>query len=795
MNKALLFFAILFSTRLYAQQTIKGTVTDPSHQLLDAVTITLSQQNKMVASAFADHGIFTLKSAPKGDYILTATLIGYKAVTRNLALPQDSVLIIMQPEAKALKQVTISAAKPLIERKIDRVVFNVENSITASGRTVWDALGKAPGVQTKFDGGISASGKGVVIYLDDKPLRLSGDDLATYLRNLPSDNVSKMEIMTNPTARYDAQGGAVINIISKKPKGQGLNVILSGVYTQATYDSYNSSAVFNYRKGKWNIYGNYGYSRRKKDHAETEYVIYNTPGSFADWENTKSGIRSGNAGSYKLGVDYDLTPKQVIGFLVTGYNATNRRTNQVRTDIYNMHRATADSTLQTNNLTDGRTDQYSFNLNYKAKLDTNGRSLNIDLDLAPYRNNNDQYINNFSYLPNGALAAAPYRIFTPSRQQISIYSGKLDYTYKLGKVWSMESGLKYSSIVTENRFDFYNNAGATPVLITPNSDNFRYAEKTAAAYTSITGSLGKWTFEGGLRGEYTNTRGYSVTLDALNTNRYFKLFPTLFAVYKINKDNELNLNYGYRINRPDYWRLNPFKSYTSPYTYLVGNPALQPAFIHNIELGYTYKQQYNVALFLRRTQGVFSNITVQDDVNKIFYDTQQNLDLSQDIGISASFPVTVAPWWEINNYLQSAYRQEKSGYLQGSYNYHTLSSYLSTNHAFTINKAAGLKAEISAWYSSPSVQGIYHTAQTFDVSAGIRKTVIKGQGTLRLAVNDLFYGNAYRINVDYLNQHNGFYEKNDTRSVTLSFSYRLGSNVTAARKRNTASEDEKKRAN
>lgn len=794
MKKTLSLSCLLLPYCLFAQSVVKGTVDNAAHQPLDAVSVTLSLNDKIVASASSQNGSFQLNAKPGQNYHLSATYVGYKTVKRSIILPMDTLQIIMQPEAKQLQQVTVTGSKPIIERKIDRVIFNVENSAIASGSTVWDALSKAPGVQTKFDGGISAMGKSVIVYMDDKPMRLSGEDLANYLRNLPSDNVSKMEIITNPTARYDAQGGAVINIVSKKPKGQGINVILNGVYTQATYGSYIASSVFNYRKGKLNIYGNYGYNKRKKDHHEDEYIIYQNPDNYSDWENTKSGIRSGKGNTYRAGADYNLTSKQVIGFLMTGYNSLSNRTNNVQTDISNNYRPVPDSVLQTSNLTSGRTNQYSFNLNYKAKLDTNGRSLNIDLDYAPYRNNNRQYVNNLSLLPSGGLASSPYKIYTPSFQNISIYSGKLDYTYKVGKKWNLESGTKYSSIVTQNTFDFYNNGGSVPVLIPARSDNFRYSENTAAAYTGITGTLGNWSLEGGLRAEYTRTRGYSVTLDSLNLNRYFKLFPTLFVVYKLSKNNELNFTYGYRINRPEYTRLNPFKSYTSPYTYLVGNPALQPAFIHNAEVGYTYKGQYNTTLFYRHTNGYFSNITVQDNVNKLFYDTQQNLDLSRETGITFSFPVKLAAWWEINNYLQGTFKQERSGYLQGSYDYNRLGAYLNTNHAFTISKAQSLKAEASAWYSSPSIQGIYKLAHTYDVSAAIRKTILNGQGTLRLAVNDLFYGNAYRINVNYLNQRNGFYEKNDTRSITFSLSYRLGSDVTATRRRSTASEEEKRRA-
>ncbi|MDQ0967893.1 hypothetical protein QFZ20_003296 [Flavobacterium sp. W4I14] len=774
-------------------QLRKGLVTDKTGEPIDGATIGLRRGDSTLAIQISKNGLFSFQQPFKGSYILKVNAVGYQNTVQALNLPMDSVVIVMIGDDRTLEQVTVSASKPLIVRKIDRVIFNVENSIVASGATVWDALGKAPGVQTRFDGGVTANNKGVVIYMDDKPIRLSGEDLAAYLRSLPSDNIAKIEIIANPTARYDAQGGAVINIISKKPKGDGFNVVLSGGHTQSTYSSYNPSMVFNYRKDKLNVYGSYGYSRRKKDHTESEYVIFDSPENYSDWRNDKSGIRSGNANSYKIGTDYNLTDKQVIGILVNGYNGSNSRPNSTLTTIVNNHSALPDSILHTQNVSNGKAYQYSFNLNYKIKLDTNGRNINVDLDYVPYQNKNSQQVDTYGTLANGNLLPDNYHIFTPSDQNIDIYSGKLDYSDKLWKKWTFESGVKYSSIRTRNSFDFYNNPATGPELVPNRSDRFEYAENISAIYASISGDAGNWSFEGGLRGEYTRTNGKSLVLNTNNQNNYFKLFPTLFVAYKMNKDNEIKLVYNSRINRPEYWRLNPFKSYTSPYTYLEGNPALQPAFIYNGELGYTYKQQYNISFYIRRVVDYFSNISVQDNTSKLFYDTQRNLDLSQEMGFSASFPIKPATWWEINNYAQGSYRQEKSGYLQARYDYHVWGIYLSTNHAFTLNKTQGLKAEISAWYSSPTIQGIYKLAQLYDVSAGVSKSLFKGKGTLRLAVNDMFYGNAYRIDVDYENQHNGFYEKNDTRSATLSFSYRLGGNPAAARKRTSASEEEKKR--
>ncbi|WP_412468676.1 outer membrane beta-barrel protein [Pedobacter sp. KLB.chiD] len=793
MKKLTLLLFLSLPLMVFAQLR-NGLVTDKNGHPIDGVTISLRHADSTIAVQLSKTGLFSFPQPLQGNYVIALKAIGYKNLMKRLILPADSVIIIMTGDEKTLDQVTVSASKPVIVRKIDRVIFNVENSIVASGTTVWDALAKAPGVQTKFDGGITANNKGVVIYMDDKPIRLSGEDLAAYLRSLPSDNIAKIEIIANPTARYDAQGGAVINIISKKPKGDGYNVTLSGGYTQATYSSYNPSMVFNYRQDKWNVYGNYGYSRRKKDHTESEYVIFDSPGNYADWRNEKSGIRLGNANSYKIGADYNMTKQQVIGILVNGYNGASNRPNSTLTTIFNNHAALPDSILQTQNVSNGQAGQYSFNLNYKIKIDTNGRNINVDLDYVPYQNKNSQQVDTYGISGNGSPLPDQYHIFTPSDQNIDIYSGKIDYTDKFWKKWTFETGLKYSSIRTRNSFDFYNNPASGRELVNNRSDRFEYAENISAIYASITGDINKWSFEGGLRGEYTRTNGKSIALNTNSQNNYFKLFPTLFVAYKVNKNHEINLHYSSRISRPEYWRLNPFKSYTSPYTYLEGNPSLQPAFIYNGELGYTYKQQYNISFYLRRVVDYFSNITVQDNSSKLFYDTQRNLDLSQEMGFSASFPVKVFRWWEINNYGQGSYRQEKSGYLQARYDYRVWGIYLSSNHAFTLNKALGLKAEISAWYSSPTIQGIYKLAELYDVSAGMSKSVFKNKGTLRLAVNDIFYSNVYRINVNYDNQRNGFVEKSDTRSATLSFSYRLGGNPTAARKRTSASEEEKKRA-
>ena len=786
---------MLLPFQLLAQQKISGTVNDEQGKPLDAVTVTLSQNGQVVNSQLADMGKFTLTSLNQSPYQLSLSLIGYKSLLRTFTLPKDSLSLTMSSNDMKLKEVAITFKKPTIERKIDGVVFNVENSIMASGGTVWEALTKAPGVQTTNDGAIKANNKGVTVYMDGKPLRVSGDDLAAYLQSIPSDNISKIEVMPNPSSKYEAQGGAVINIVSKKIKAEGFNASLSGGYTRGQLNRYTGNGVFNYRKNKLNIFGSYGYSDRDIQRDLSQYTIYQTPGSYAYWDLNKVNVNKTKVSNYTAGADYNLTDNQVVGVLVTGNNSSNTGYGNATTNIYNNYKVNPDSVLHTNSNTRAKANQYSFNVNYKVKLDTAGKSFNVDLDYAPYTRNNIQNLNTLSYLPDGSLSSVPYLTSSPASQNISIWSGKADYEYKLGKKWNMESGLKYTSTVSKNEFDFYNTGGTEPVLDLSKSDRFRYSENTAAGYTNIAGAFGKWEFKGGVRAEYTTTKGYSLSLDSINLNRYLRFFPTAFITYKESDNSEFGFAYSKRIERPDYRQLNPAKVYSSPYNYGSGNPFLRPAMINNLQLSYTLMHKYTLSAVYTQIDDLASNVTVQDNVNKTYYDTQENIGAIKDLGLELSSTNQVTPWWEINNTFQGYFRRQSSNQTGNTYNYQQVYFYLRTDQAFTIDKSSGLKAEVSAWYTSAVQQGTLHLDRTYDLSAGISKPVFNKAGTIRFSAADILNGNPYRILINNGGQNNGIYQKNDTRTFTVSFSYKLGKNMAAARKRTTASEEERKRAN
>lgn len=774
---------------VYSQSQLQGKVKDAEGNLLDGATITLLKDQKAVASAFADLGSFNLKYPGSGTYTIAASMIGYRQVQMVVQLPKDSIMLVLEANNKQLKEVTVSYQRPVIERKIDRVSFNVENSILASGGSAWEALTKAPGVQVGASNDVTANRKNVQIYLDGKPLQLSGDDLAAYLQGIPSDQVSQIEVFSNPPARFDAQGASVINIVTKKAKKQGFNLSLNGGLTQGIYGGYNGSTVFNFRKNKWNVYGSYGFTHRQNFQDHDVNIDYGN----SLWNSPNRNIYQSNNHNYRLGVDYQLTDNQVLGVLVTGSNRKGTIEGQTVTSVTDKQ-GRLDSTLKTDNTAPTSGNQYTYNLNYNLKLDSGKSSLNVDVDYSPYQSNIGSFVDNQSFFPDGKQTDNLFHIYTPSKQHIDIYSGKIDYNYMLGKRWDMTSGIKYSSTQSRNNFNYFDRNGAVLTPVPGNDNNFEYRENTSAAYTSISGTIGKWSLQGGLRGELTHSRGYSQTLDSLNERTYFKLFPTLFAQYKINNDNELQLNYAYRIERPEYGRLNPAKRFSSPYNVYVGNPALQPAFVHNIELSYTYKERYNVMAYYTSTTDVFTNINIQDNQTKIYYGTHANLGLSAMLGIRMSASFHPASWWEMNASAEVYRRREKSAYLSGSFDYHQTSCAGELNQSFTINSKAGLKAELNGVVNGPDIQGIYWAGGNSRIDAGIKTNIYHGMGTLRLGVNDIFNTNSNLIKINFQDQHSSFFYHAESRTVTLGVSFRLGKNVAGSRTRSTASEEERKRA-
>lgn len=794
-------FLVAIANMAFAQISIKGTVSDSQNQPLGFVTIVIKQDSALIATTLsAKDGAFGFVLNAPGNYTLSASLINYQPLVQQLAAKEGvTVVLRMTRKTELLKGVTVTAKAPLIERRADRMILNVAQSISASGSTYWDVLSRSPGVTITNSGDIRVLGKSTLVLIDGRPAGVSGEDLAEWLRSKPADLIDKIEIFTNPPARFDAQGGTVINIITKKRQTTGRDLAFRSTYRQGYLARFSFGTAFNISTPKFRLSGNYGFSPSKVRGTEDEYVRYGTDPNYTYWNMGHVRRVKAESNDFGLSGEYQLNKKQVLGFKVDGFFRYNQGNRMVFTDVHNAS-ALRDSSLITSNANSVKRNQFTANINYRILTDTTGGRLEADLNYNQYNARTAQYIYTQSY----DAASQPKPVYFDARsnsdQQIRVKSAQLRYSKPFkGAALDLEAGIKITSSNTTNELDFTRRNGSGPYLDDPQrSNDFTYKEDIQAAYLSLNRHFPKTELQLGLRGELTQTKGISPTLQQVSTNNYFKLFPTFFLQHTfVPNKHAIGLQYGRRISRPDYWRLNPFQFYTTPYAYLQGNPFLQPAFLHNTELSYTYRNAYTFAVYFNYTDNPFTNITEQDNVNKLLLNTQVNLKNNIDYGAYFSASKALTSWWESTLFLLASHRVEKTKVISLGGQLVTLRAWtgnINTVNGFTLSKRKAIRAEITAWYNAPSIQGIYKLKSSNDISITLRKTLWKGKGTFAIGVQDLLFGNFYRITVNAPGQANGFSGRNDTRMYNLNFTYRFTKNkVTRIKDRKTGSEEEKVR--
>lgn len=787
----IIFFIGIFSNA----QSINGKISNEEGKDIPYPEILVTKENFKEVVIGDKHGNFEINLPENGTYLVEVRLNGNKLYDRKMSVIGDlkNNIILKSIKEIQIQEIELKSKKPLIEQKLDRLIFNVENTISSIGRDYFDVLNSVPGIIMNNNGGISAMGKNSSLYVNGRLLKLSGVELSDYLKGLPSDEISKIEVYTNPPAKFDAEGSSVINIITKKKSSMGFDLLLRSNYRQSTFPKHGSGIALNFNEKKVRISSSYSNNNFKSLMTEDEYIKYYNN----DWILKHRRISKGNSDNYKFAIDYDLTSKDFLSFQFDGFNSNSNSDRDINTTIFNSNQLVIDSLIYTNNRIYPKRFQHSYNLNYKKSFDSLGKSIIVDFDYTNYNSKINQFILSNSYSETGNYFNALSNTYNNSKQEIKIYSAKIDYSNPIDDKNGFDTGYKFSQVMTDNNLQFWNIGNQGQQTFDENKSNyFSYKEINHALFISYYSSLFHLIdYEIGLRGEYTITDGYSETNNARNKRDYFKIFPTIYLQYLINDNNKLNLNYGKRITRPEYWRLNPFRFYTTPNTYLQGNPFLNPSFTHNIELLYSLKSRYFFTLYYTQTNDSFSNITEQNNETNTLVNNQINLNKSINTGIYATASFSYKKWYEASIFSQFAFRKEESKYLSSEFNYSTIWFYTSLNNFFVLSKKdKSFRSELSIRYATRSLQGLYKVGSTFDMSVGFRKSFNKDKWNISIYFNDIFYRTYYKIDVDYLDQKNGFIERNDTRMFTLGISYKFIQNkVEKTKERNSGNNDERKR--
>lgn len=813
------FFLILFSaiyTIAFPQTTsVKGkisvVVNNEGQNKLEGASVELLQQkdSSLVKATLTDkNGLAEFDNINAGDYLLRVSMLNHATAysegfsltgeKQNIALPQ----ILLATAGNQLKEVTVTGKKPFIQKLNDRIVVNVENSIVSAGSSALDVLERSPGVTIDQNDVIGLRGRqGVIIMIDGKISPLSATDLANYLRGLPSNAIERIDIITNPSAKYDAAGkSGIIDIKMKKDQRFGANGTFTAGYGQGIYPKANAGVTFNYRNKKVNVFGNYNYSYRKN----LNHLILNrnffVNGNFNGGDNKDNySVMPVNANAGRFGVDFFPDKKTIIGFVVNsnfyGFRRKNDNNSLVVDNQKNPYYTF--KTFATNN------DHFNntvANINLKHSFDTAGRELTADFDYGIFNSASLSSTATKYFNLDGSMQQPDYILDGDQNGKLTFKTAKADYVNPLPKNAKFEAGFKTSLVSSDNDAKFFDVSSGTPVDDVNKTNRFLYKEYNNAGYINVSKNFKKFDLQLGVRGEQTIVKTQQIKGNILFDSSYFQLFPSAFFNYKLKEDQTIGVSVSRRIDRPGYSQLNPFLFLIDVTTYATGSPGLLPELTWSYELNYTFKQinftlgyshtTHNQNIAIAVFKDVFPNIPVADNVT---VQIPVNLESLDYYGLSVAAPVRINKWWNmINN--GNIYYNHFNGNLGGTaLNNGSPAADIRTNNTFNFNK--GWSAELNGSFYSGGRDGYMVSKPQWGLAAGIQKNILKNKGTVRLNATDIFWTNLPKATITYDNYIEHWHAYRETRVINFTFTYRFGNNkVAAARKRTTASEEERRRA-
>ncbi len=798
---------------------ITGTVTDGNTKTIESATISLLRANDtsvVKVSVAAKTGKYEFDAVPEGKYFVAITAVGhtkgfskiFEVTTTNPVVALESIELF--PVSRDLKAVTVSSKKPLIEQKIDRMVVNVDASVTNLGSSALEVLEKSPGIAVDKDGNISLKGKqGVIVLIDGRETQLGGTDLANYLRSLNANQLDQVEIMTNPPARFDASGtSGVINIKMKKTKTMGYNGALNAGYGQGYYPKANEGLNLNYRKNKVNVFSNLSHNYNKSFNQleiKRSFREKTTKELISNFDQISRGQRESNNYSSRVGIDYFASKRTTLGIAVNGFLSDRSFISRNTTNISDQWGQPAN---QTKAVGEGeqRFKNFGTNLNFRRVTDTLNSELTADLDFVMYDSKNQQNLFNYYFTAGGAPKEKGDSLLGTLPQNIKIYGARLDYTKNLKKEMRWEGGVKTSLVRTDNNAIYDSVVQGIIVNDLSRSNHFIYEENINAAYINFSAPINKkWTIQAGFRLENTNAKGLStgseydtvqnkfVPIDKAFKRNYSQLFPTTYLQYKLNQSNSFVLNYGRRIRRPDYQRLNPFINFIDRYTYQIGNPDLKPQFSHTIELSHNYKGIITTTLNYSRTTDIIQQVLEQNEERNETYVRQANIANQRQFGMSLNVAMPVTKWWR-NNLFVNLFNNKFDGIVNDTLVSIDATS-LQLNGSQQVTFAKTWSAEISGFFRTGGVEGVIIGKSLGMIAAGISKEIFKKKATIRLNVRDIFWTQRFRGVSKYSNIDASFRETNDSRVANLGFTYRFskGKMGQGPKRRASSASDEQNR--
>ena len=799
-----IFIYLLGISTLAAQSNpstlLRGTITNQKGQPVAFANVALlSTDSLLVEGAVSDEvGSFSISSTKTAQVKLVISSLGYKTSTSEVfelkqGLVKDFGTIVLVDELTGLDEVTVKASRPQIIIEPDKTIVNVEGTVMAEGANALDVLGRSPGVFITSDGSINLNGRtGVTVMINDRPMYMSAADLTSFLRSMSADNIKSIEVITSPSARFDAEGAAgVINIQLKKNTVDGVfgNVMLGGQYNGKAAP--NTGLTLNVKKGKWTSNGTVNYN---------EFVEINDleiGRNFALESGTSTFLQESRitersrTPSFTGAANYELRPNQNLGINVQASSTSSNGINDSGTSISNPGQLNTTSFSSINDSGD-QTSRLFTNLHYDAKLDTLGGKISADLDFTVMELASDALLKN-SY-SNGLIPSTQTtdRVLTLNDMYYTILTSKVDWIKPLkgGKV--LEAGLKGSWVESDNNLDLSRGIGDGQLQPDPNSNRFIYQENVLAAYTSLKGDFSpKLSYQAGLRMENSDVTGTSKTLNQVNNQKYTNLFPSVFLQHKISENYQVVYNVNRRITRPNYRLLNPFVYYIDPLTTEKGNPSLRPQYSTNLEMDHVIKGAYQFTLGYSVTEDAFMQVFEQDEEARSSTTFTANFDKTKNFNFQGVVPVELTKWWNSSNLVQVNYNKFKSLLGKDVLDVSQVSYLLRTQHNFILPK--GFKFELVGIYLSPQIWGQGEIQSLGWVDAGMTKSLMKDKLSLSINGGDLFRTKLIRAAIDFSDIDTQIRQYRNDQNVRITLRYNFSKGESFRVNSNSGSSEERKR--
>jgi iron complex outermembrane receptor protein len=805
-TSTLLTLLFLLAAGVANAQQIAGRITDKQQKSLSgsAIAILRAKDSAIVKLATSDKdGNFVFQDIKAGRYLLRISHVGYanKLVAsfdydakNNFTVPNQEMAAL----AKELAAVTVTSQRPMVEVRADKTIVNVEGTINATGSNALELLRKSPGVLVDKDDNLSLSGKnGVQVYIDGRPSPLGSKDLAEYLKTIQSSMIESIELITNPSAKYDAAGNAgIINIKFKKNKALGTNGSVTAGYNIGIYGKYNGGLSLNHRNTKINLFTNYNFSSSIQ---ENNINIYRTVLDTSFDQHTKIQFKP-TSNNFKAGLDYFINKKSTIGILVNGNLSHGNMHSESNTPIMYQPTHTLVKSLIAGTDNEFHRNNINTNINYKYS-DTSGHDLNMDADYGYFKIRTNQYQPNYYYDASGSTETSRfiYQMIAPN--DITIYSFKTDYEQNFHK-GKLGIGGKISFVNSDNDFQRFNVFNSGKFMDTLKSNLFNYRENINAAYLNYNKAMKGWLFQVGLRVENTHSQGRSsgyrriggsyLAYDSSFDRNYTDFFPSAAITFNKNPKSQWSFTYSRRIDRPSYQSLNPFEFKLDEYTFQKGNTQLTPQYTNSFGITNTFKYKLNTTLNYSHVRDVFTQIIDTAERSKAFI-TQKNLATQDIVSLNISYPLQVK-WYSAFMSLNTFYSHYKANLGIGrTVDLDAFAINYFMQNSFKLGK--GWTGEISGFYNSPAIQqGTFKARGMWSTDMGFQKVLMQGKANLKLTVSDVFQTIHPYFTSNFAGQVVETRFRFESRQLKLNFSYRFGSTtVKASRQRKTGLEDESKR--